>query len=68
MRLKNLERIRSFGEKKALVIAATGTGKTYMSAFDVKGFKPKRLLFIVHREEILKKAKETFEKLLPNEN
>ncbi|WP_139892368.1 MULTISPECIES: DEAD/DEAH box helicase [unclassified Bacillus (in: firmicutes)] len=65
--MENLERIRSYGEKKALVIAATGTGKTYMSAFDVKSFKPKRLLFIVHREEILKKAKETFEKLLPNE-
>lgn len=65
--VENLERIRSFGEKKALVIAATGTGKTYMSAFDVKNFKPKRMLFIVHREEILKKAKETFEKLLPNE-
>lgn len=64
--VENLERIRTFGEKKALVISATGTGKTYMSAFDVKIYKPKRLLFIVHREEILKKAKETFEKLLPN--
>ena len=64
---ENLERLRSFGEKKALVIAATGTGKTYMSAFDVKNYKPKRLLFIVHREEILKKAKDTFEMLLPNE-
>ncbi|MGX6445790.1 DEAD/DEAH box helicase [Neobacillus sp. K501] len=64
---ENLERLRSFGEKKALVIAATGTGKTYMSAFDVKSYKPKRLLFIVHREEILRKAKETFEILLPNE-
>jgi len=64
---ENLDRLRSFGEEKALVIAATGTGKTYMSAFDVKSFKPKRLLFIVHREEILKKAKETFELLLPNE-
>jgi superfamily II DNA or RNA helicase len=64
---ENLDRLRSFGEKKALVIAATGTGKTYMSAFDVKHFKPKRLLFIVHREEILKKAKDTFELLLPNE-
>lgn len=42
----------------------TGTGKTYMSAFDVMEFRPKRLLFIVHREEILKKAKETFDKLL----
>ncbi|MDQ0973817.1 superfamily II DNA or RNA helicase [Neobacillus niacini] len=64
---ENLERLRNFGEKKALVIAATGTGKTYMSAFDVKSFKPKKLLFIVHREVILKKAKETFELLLPNE-
>ncbi|MGC4379363.1 DEAD/DEAH box helicase [Fictibacillus sp. Mic-4] len=64
---ENLERLRSYGEKKALVIAATGTGKTYMSAFDVKKFKPKKLLFIVHREEILKKAKDTFEMLLPNE-
>ncbi|MEH7072878.1 DEAD/DEAH box helicase [Neobacillus drentensis] len=64
---ENLDRLRSFGEKKALVIAATGTGKTYMSAFDVKSLKPKKLLFIVHREEILKKAKETFEMLLPNE-
>ncbi|MDQ1147736.1 superfamily II DNA or RNA helicase/HKD family nuclease [Bacillus sp. SORGH_AS 510] len=64
---ENLDRLRSFGEKKALVIAATGTGKTYMSAFDVKNVKPKKLLFIVHREEILKKAKDTFEKLLPND-
>lgn len=65
---ENLDRLRRFGEKKALVIAATGTGKTYMSAFDVKNVKPKKLLFIVHREEILKKAKETFELLLPNEH
>ncbi|GAA0343261.1 DUF3427 domain-containing protein [Bacillus carboniphilus] len=65
--IESLERLRSYGENKALVIAATGTGKTYMSAFDVKEFKPKKLLFIVHREEILKKAKETFEKLIVNE-
>lgn len=65
--MENLERVRGFGENKALVIAATGTGKTYMSAFDVKSYQPRKLLFIVHREEILKKAKETFEKLLPNE-
>ncbi|NHW59528.1 DEAD/DEAH box helicase family protein, partial [Escherichia coli] len=43
-------------------------GKTYMSAFDVQKVKPKRLLFVVHREEILKKAKETFETLLINES
>ncbi|SDQ91939.1 DEAD/DEAH box helicase [Virgibacillus salinus] len=66
--MENLQRLRGLGEKKALVIAATGTGKTYMSAFDVRNLKPKKLLFVVHREEILTKAKETYEKLLPNED
>lgn len=63
--MKKLASLRNRGEKKALVIAATGTGKTYMSAFDAKQFEPKRLLFIVHREEILQSAKETFEKVIP---
>ncbi len=62
--MDSLERLRGYGENKALVVSATGTGKTYMSAFDVKNFKPNRLLFIVHREEILRKAKKTFEFLL----
>lgn len=66
--VENLQRLREHGETKALVIAATGTGKTYMSAFDVMEFKPKRMLFIVHREEILKKARETFDKLLKGRN
>lgn len=66
--MENLERLRAHGENKALVIAATGTGKTYMSAFDVMQYKPRTMLFIVHREEILKKAKETFEKLLKCRN
>ncbi|SDB83672.1 Superfamily II DNA or RNA helicase [Pelagirhabdus alkalitolerans] len=63
----NLDRLRKFGETKGLVIAATGTGKTYMSAFDVRNVKPKRLLFVVHREEVLRKAKETFETILINQ-
>lgn len=40
--IENLERLRSHGENKALVIAATGTGKIYMSAFDVMEFNPKK--------------------------
>lgn len=64
--MENLSRLRAHGEDKALVIAATGTGKTYMSAFDVKNYNPEKLLFIVHREEILRKAKDTFEDLLTN--
>ncbi|MDO5795186.1 MAG: DEAD/DEAH box helicase family protein, partial [Turicibacter sp.] len=63
--MKKLANLRQHGENKALVIAATGTGKTFMSAFDAKQFNPKKLLFIVHREEILRNAKETFEKVIP---
>ena len=62
--LNQLEFLRSCGEKKALAIAATGSGKTFLSAFDVKNYKPKRVLFIVHRENILIKAKESFEDII----
>lgn len=61
--LKSLDSLRKNGEDKALVIASTGSGKTYMSAFDVKQFEGKSFLFIVHREEILRDARKTFEKI-----
>ena len=60
----SLERIRNEGKNKALIISATGTGKTYLSAFDVKKYNPRRMLFLVHRENILTKAKESFIKVL----
>ncbi|MBX7403621.1 DEAD/DEAH box helicase [Clostridium chauvoei] len=66
--LENLKRLRSFKENRALVIAATGTGKTYMSAFDVMNFNPKKLLFIVHREDILRSAAKTYISLCKNKN
>src|SRR5699024_6442639 len=47
---------------KAMVVMATGLGKTYLAAFFAKKFK--RILFIAHREEILKQAKDSFEKVL----
>ena len=62
--LERLENLREKDENKALVLAATGTGKTYLAAFDVKKVKPKRLLFIVHRENILIKAKQSFEEII----
>lgn len=62
--LKGLKAIRDSGKKKALVISATGTGKTYLSAFDVHQFEPKRMLFIVHREQILQKSLKDFQKVL----
>jgi len=60
----NLRNLRTRGEDRGLVIAATATGKTYMSAFDVKQFAPKKMLFLVHREDILNKAVESFRKIL----
>ena len=47
--LKNLDSLRKENKDKALLISSTGTGKTYLSAFDVKNFNPKRMLFIIHR-------------------
>lgn len=66
--MDNLNRLRISGENRALVIAATGTGKTYMSAFDVLNFKPEKMLFIVHREDILKSAERTFKRLNKNKS
>ncbi|MFJ7935266.1 DUF3427 domain-containing protein [Sporosarcina sp. NPDC096371] len=62
--LLQIQAVRDEGKDKGLVISATGTGKTYLSAFDVRNFAPKRMLFIVHREQILNKAKEDFQKIL----
>ncbi len=61
--LKELRRYRDTGVKKALIISATGSGKTYLAAFDARNFGAKRLLYIVHRESILKDAKESFVKV-----
>lgn len=62
--LVGLSKIRSMGEKRALVISATATGKTYMAAFDVKRENPDTMLFIVHNDVILSDAKETFENVI----
>jgi len=62
--LKEVQAVREKGEKRGLVISATGTGKTYLSAFDVRKYGPNRMLFIVHREQILKQAMDDFRKIL----
>ncbi len=58
--LSNLDLLRKKGINKALLISATATGKTYLSAFDVKKSNAKRILFIVHRWNIAKKAMESY--------
>lgn len=62
--LAGLQQVRDNGAQKALVISATGTGKTYLSALDVQQVDPERVLFIVHREQILRKSLESFQRVL----
>lgn len=62
--LEEIAQVRAAGESKALVVSATGTGKTILAALDVKAANPQRMLFIVHREQILDRAIEEFTKVL----
>ncbi|MCF0226960.1 MAG: DEAD/DEAH box helicase [Methanobrevibacter sp.] len=64
--INNLEDIYATGGKRALLISATGTGKTYAAAFALKEKYPKRALFLVHREQIAKQALNTFKKVFDN--
>ncbi|WP_195964717.1 DEAD/DEAH box helicase family protein [Clostridium cuniculi] len=56
--LYSLEKSREEGFDKGLVVAATGIGKTYLAAFD--SAKYNRILFVAHREEIIKQAAQSF--------
>ncbi|NFQ67471.1 DEAD/DEAH box helicase [Clostridium sporogenes] len=58
--IQGLEKLRENGQNKGLLISATGTGKTYLSAFELRNYNPKRALFIVHREQIAKQALNSF--------
>lgn len=51
-------------EPRALLVSATGTGKTYLSAFDVARVKPKRILFLAHRKRILDASLGSYKRLL----
>jgi superfamily II DNA or RNA helicase len=66
--LKALEQTRDLGKKRGLVVLATGLGKTYLSIFDAKAMGAKRILFIVHVDHILKQAKNSFEKVMPEKS
>ena len=61
-----LEDTRAEGAKRALVQAATGVGKTYLAAFDSKSYE--RVLFVAHREEILKQAAASFRNVRNSED
>lgn len=59
--LEKMNALIERGENKAMLVSATGTGKTYASAFEVRKRCPKKFLFIVHRFQIAKDAKKTYE-------
>lgn len=61
--ISNLEKMIQSGEDKALLISATGTGKTYASAFAMRSLNFKRVLFLVHRNQIVKQAKASYERV-----
>ncbi|PDS26732.1 DUF3427 domain-containing protein [Flavobacterium branchiophilum] len=71
--LEKLEVERSVHNRfRNLLVAATGTGKTVISAFDYKNFRnnnqSSKLLFVAHRKEILQQAKATFQGVLKENN
>ena len=61
--ITNLKKILETGEDRALLISATGTGKTYASAFAMRELKFKRVLFLVHRGQLARQTKKSYEKV-----
>jgi len=65
--MEGLKKLRNRNQKKGLIISATGTGKTFLSAFDVQTLNPKRVLFVVHRRNIALAALTAYKSLFGNE-
>ena len=61
--VRNIMTLINNNQKKALLLSATGTGKTYASAFALREINSKRALFVVHREQIAKQAKESYRRV-----
>lgn len=61
--ISNLKKIVEKGEDRALLISATGTGKTYASAFAMRSLGFKRVLFLVNRGQLAIQAKKSYERV-----
>ncbi len=61
--ITNLRKIVDAGENRALLISATGTGKTYASAFAMRELGYKRVLFLVHRGQLARQTKKSYERV-----
>ena len=61
--IANLKKILEAGENRALLISATGTGKTYASAFAMRELGFKKVLFLVHRGQLARQTRKSYEKV-----
>ena len=64
--LEALERTRADGFDRAFVVMATGLGKTWLAAFDSARPEFRRVLFVAHREEILRQSRDVFRRVRPD--
>ena len=64
--IKNLKALIDAGEDRALLISATGTGKTYASAFAMRELGFKKVLFLVHRNQLARQTLKSYEKVFSN--
>lgn len=62
----NLKKILASGEDRALLISATGTGKTFASAFAMRELGFKRVLFLVHRGQLARQSIRSYQKVFAN--
>lgn len=66
--IDNFNELRHQNESRGLLISATGTGKTYAAAFAMREMRPKRLLFLVHREQIANQALSSFQRVFDDQS
>lgn len=64
--LDALEATRQAGYRAGLVVMATGLGKTWLAAFDTARPQFRRVLFVAHREEILRQSRDVFRRVRPD--
>ena len=62
--INNLKKIIAAGKNRALLISATGTGKTYASAFAMRELGYKKVLFLVHRGELARQTKKAYQNVV----
>ena len=65
--VETIQKLYNENQKRALLVSATATGKTYASAFAVRELAPKKFLFVVHREQIAKQAIKSYKRVMADD-